>query len=148
MHSCDTYIFDLYIACGHDDEQWLQTTVYPILNDLDIKYFKHENSIENDDLIDTRIFQQSKYLFYLINDNERLSTIVTELAYVIGENQHDIIVYLQTNICMNSTDILTKHERNDLERSRKYVENLATKHHVQIYRTREESWQHVLTFFL
>jgi len=108
-------------------------------------------SYDNDQLdilCDNHIRKQSRLLYYLINDNERLSHLITELAFLIGEHQYHIIVCLQSIINENSEEILTKNERQDIERSRKYLEDLAKKEKILLYQSREQSWQHVLDFFL
>jgi len=116
-----------------------------------VKYIKREMSYDNDQLDilnDNYIRKRSRLLYYLINDNERLSHLSTELAFLIGERQYHIIVCLQSKIDENSDEILTKTERQDIERSRKYLEDLANKEKILLYQSREESWQHVLAFFL
>jgi len=87
-------------------------------------------------------------LYYVINDNERLSHLVTELAFLIGERKYHIIVCLQSTINENSKKILTKIERQDIERSRKYLQDLAKKEKILLCQSHEQSWQHVLAFFL
>ena len=135
-------MFDLYIAFGDRDFHWLDTTVFPVLEKLNVNYIKRENSDE-----DFHLRKRSRLLYYLINDHERLSNLLTELAFVIGERQYHIIVYLQLTINENSDEILSKTERQDIERSRKYLDNLAKKENIVLYQSREQSWQHVLTFY-
>ncbi len=137
-------MFDLYIAFGDHDFHWLNTTVFPALEKLNVNYIKREISDDDDDF---HIRKRSRLLYYLINDHDRLSNLLTELAFVIGERQHHIIVYLQPIINENSEEILSKAERQDIERSRKYLENLAKKEKIVLYPSREQSWQHVLTFY-
>ncbi len=144
-------IFDLYIASGDHDEYWLNTFVFPLLKETNVKYIKREMSYDNDQLDilnDNYIRKRSRLLYYLINDNERLSHLSTELAFLIGERQYHIIVFLKPKINENSEEILTKTERQDIERSRKYLEDLAKKEKILLYQSREQSWQHVLAFFL
>lgn len=138
-------IFDLYIASGNDDEDWLNRFVFPILREKNITYTRRDMS-DDDDQIEIHIRKRSRLLYYLINDTERLSHLATELAFLIGERQHHLIVYLQTSIRENSSGIRSKHERLDVERSRRYLEDLATKEKISLYHSREESWQHVLNF--
>ncbi len=133
-------MFDLYIAFGDHDAHWLNTIVFPLLQKLHVNYTKQDDN-------DLHIRKRSRLLYYLINDHERLSHVVTELAFTMGERQHHIIVCLQSIINENSEEILTKNERQDLERSRKYLENLAKKEKISLYQSREESWQHVLAFY-
>ncbi len=133
-------MFDLYIAFGDHDADWLNTIVFPLLQKLHVNYTKQDDN-------DLHIRKRSRLLYYLINDHERLSHVVTELAFTMGERQYHIIVYLQSIINENSEEILTKNERQDLERSRKYLENLAKKEKISLYQSREESWQHVLAFY-
>ncbi|CAF3742732.1 unnamed protein product [Rotaria socialis] len=144
-------IFDLYIASGGHDEYWLDTCLLPILAKLNVKYVKRHSSHDNDQLdlvYDIYVRSRSRLLYYLINDMERLSNLVSELAYLIGERKHHIIVYLQSTIDRNSDKILTKTERQDIERSRKYLEDLAIKEHILLCQSREQSCHHVLAFFL
>ena len=65
----------------------------------------------------------------------------------MGERQHLIIVSLQTIIHEHCEEILSKTERQDIERSRKYLDNLAKKEKIFLHRSREESWQRVLAFY-
>ncbi|CAF2542841.1 unnamed protein product [Rotaria sp. Silwood2] len=146
-----TYMFDLYIASGDHDEHWLDTYVLPTLKELNVKYIKRQTCYDNDQLdvvYNIYVRKRSRLLYYLINDNERLSNLVSELAYLIGERKYHIIVYLQSTIDENSDKILTKHERQDIERSRKYLEDLAKKENILLCQSREQSCQHVLAFFL
>jgi len=129
----------------------LNTFVFPLLKEINVKYTKREISYDNDQLdiiYDNHIRKRSRLLYYLINDNERLSHLTTELAFLIGERQHHIIVCLQSTINENSEEILTKNERQDIERSRKYLDDLAKKEKILLYQSREQSCQHVLAFFL
>lgn len=144
-YSSSSTIFDLYIASGNYDEDWLNMTVFPTLRTNNITYTRRDISDE-DDHMEIHIRKRSRLLYYLINDAERLSHLATELAFLIGERQHHIIVYLQSSICENSSGIRSKIERLDIERSRKYLADLATKEKLFLYHSREESWQHVLTF--
>ncbi|CAF3389877.1 unnamed protein product [Rotaria sp. Silwood1] len=146
-----TYMFDLYIASGDYDEYWLDTYVLPILDEINVKYIKRQTCYDNDQLdivYDMHVRKRSRLLYYLINDNERLSNLVGELAYLIGERKYHIIVYLQSTINENSDKILTKHERKDIDRSRKYLEDLAMKENIILCQSRKQSCQHVLAFFL
>jgi hypothetical protein len=143
LESSSSAMFDLYIAFGDHDAQWLNTIVFPLLQKLNINYIKREIS---DDDNDFHLRKRSRLLYYLINDHERLSHLTTELAFVMGERQHHIIVYLQSIIDENSEEILTKTERQDIERSRKYLDNLAKKEKISLYQSREQSLQHVLAF--
>lgn len=144
-YSHSSPIFDLYIASSNYDEDWLNTTVFPILRNHNINYIRRDMS-NDDDEIDIHTRKRSRLLYYLINDNERLSHLTTELAFLIGERQHHIVVYLQSVIRNDCEDIRSKNERQDIERSRKYLEDLATKEKIPLFHSREESWQHVLRF--
>lgn len=147
----EIFLFDLYIASGDHDEYWLNTSALLLLDEINVKYIKRQHYHENDQLdilYDIHIRKRTRLLYYLINDHERLSHLVTELAFLIGEHKYHIIVCLQSPINENSTQILTKTERQDLERSRKYLEDIAKKEKILICQSREQSWQHVLAFFL
>jgi hypothetical protein len=146
QHS-SSIIFDIYIASGVNDEYWLNTNVFPFLEKFNLTYIKRDITCENEQ-IDISIRKRSYLLYYLINDNERLSQLVTELAFLIGERQYHIIVYLKSKIEENSNEILTKNERQDIERSRKYLEDLAKKEKISLYNSREQSWQHILAFYV
>jgi hypothetical protein len=137
----------IYIASGDHDEDWLNTSVFPILKEINVRFMIREMSYENEQY-DIYLRKQACLLYYIINDNERLSHLATELAFLIGERQYYIVVCLQSIIKENSEEILSKSERADIERSRKYLEDLAKKEKIVLYQTREESWRHVLTFFL
>lgn len=144
-----TYMFDLYIASGDHDEYWLDTRLLPILKEMNVTYIKRHSCHDNDqhDLVyDMYVRERSRLLYYLINGSERLSNLISELAYLIGERKYHIIVYLKPNIDENSDKIYTKIERKDIERSRKYLEDLATKEHILLCKSREQSCQHVLAF--
>ncbi|CAF1333440.1 unnamed protein product [Adineta steineri] len=145
----ETFLFDLYIASGNHDEYWLNTFALPVLNEINIKYIKRQTYHDNDQLdilYDNYIRKRSHLLYYIINDYERLSHLTTELAFLIGERKYHIIVCLQLTINENSEKILTKNERQDIERSRKYLEDIAKKEKIVLCRSREQSWQHVLAF--
>ncbi len=151
VHSdSSTHLFDLYIASGDYDEYWLNTFALPLLDEINVKYTKRHMNYDNDQidiLYDIHIRKQTRLLYYLINNNERLSQLTTELAFLIGERKYQIIVCLQSTIDENSEKILTKNERQDIERSRKYLADLAKKENILLYQSREQSWQQVLTFF-
>ncbi len=145
-----SHMFDLYIASGEHDECWLNTFALPTLEQVDITYTKRQSYHDNDQfdpLYDIHVRKQSRVLYYLINSSERLSHLATELAFLIGERQHKIIVYLQTTIDDDSKSILSACERRDLSRSRKYLEDLARKENITLSYSREQSWQHILAFF-
>jgi hypothetical protein len=145
------HMYDLYIASGDHDECWLNTFAVPLLEEINMSYTKRQSYYDNDQLdalCDIHVRKRSRVLYYLINDNERLSHLATELAFLIGERKHHIIVYLQPTIDENSSEIVNKIERQDIERSRKYLEDLARKENISLSHTREQSWQHVLAFLL
>ena len=146
-----TYSFDLYIASGEHDDCWLRTAAFPVLDETHIVYAKRpspQRSSQLDVLYDTHTRHQARLLYYLINGSERLSHLVTELAFLIGERKHHIVVCLQTTIDDESKKILTKTERQDIERSRRYLEDLAQKENISVFASREQSWQHVLSCLL
>ncbi|UJR10432.1 hypothetical protein I4U23_014636 [Adineta vaga] len=147
----ETPLFDLYIAAGDHDQCWLKTLALPLLDELNLNSTLRQSLNENDELdilYDIYIRKRSRLLYYIINDQERLSHLATELAFLIGERQHHIIVCLQPMIDDNSEKILTKTERQDIMRSRKYLEDIAKKEKILLCQSREQSWQHVLAFFL
>ena len=74
--------------------------------------------------------------------------MTTELAFLIGERKHHIVVYLEPKIAEDCQQIMTKSERLDLERSRKYLQDLAEKEEILICDSRDQSWRHVLAFFV
>ncbi len=148
---CPSYhMFDLYIASGEYDECWLNTFALPTLERINITFTKRQSHLDNDQLdalYDMHVRKQSHVLYYLINSSERLSYLAAELAFLIGERKHKIIVYLETTIDDDSKNILSPCERRDLQRSRKYLEELARKENITLSHSREQSWQHVLSFF-
>ena len=137
------YSFDLYIACGQHDDHWLTTVAFPVLDASHLIYAKRPSR----QLDDTPTRHQARLLYYLINGSERLSHLVTELAFLIGERKHHIVVCLPTTIDDESTNILSKTERQDIERSRRYLDDLAQKENISVFASREQSWQHVLSCF-
>ncbi len=144
------HLFDLYIASGDRDECWLSTFALPTLSKVNITFTKRQAYHENDQLdalYDIHVRKQSRLLYYLINSSERLSHLASELAILIGERKHHIIVYLETTIDDESADMLSTNERRDIQRSRTYLEDLARKENIIVSHSREQSWQHVLTFF-
>lgn len=150
-YNSSSYMFDLYIASGTEDEHWLNTYALPILKEFNLKYAKRLTYYDNDqsDIVyDIHIRKHSHLLYYLINDTERLSNLVTELAFLIGERKYHIIVCLQPRIDDSTDKILTKNERQDIERSRKYLEAIATKENILLCQSRDQSWQLVLAFLL
>lgn len=142
----NSFIYDLYIASGDYDNHWLNTCAYPKLEEIHVNYIKQDRSDVNDQ-IDNHIRKRSRLLYYLINDYERLSHLTTELAYLIGERQYHIILYLETKLNEDSKEILTKYERQDIERSRKYLSDLAKKENIFLSQSREHTLEHVLSFF-
>jgi len=144
------HMFDLYIASGESDECWLNTFALPTIEKINITFTKRQSHHDNDQLdalYDIHVRKQSRVLYYLINGTERLSHLTTELAFLIGERKHKIIVYLETTIDDDSKNILSPCERRDLQRSRKYLEELARKENIVLSHSREQSWQQVLAFF-
>jgi hypothetical protein len=144
------HMFDLYIATGESDECWLNTFALPTLEKHNITFTKRQSYHDNDQLdalYDIHVRKQSNVLYYLINGNERLSHLSSELAFLIGERKHKIVVCLQSTINEDTEHILTPCERRDLQRSRKYLEDLARKENITLSHSREESWKHVLDFF-
>lgn len=144
-------LFDLYIAAGEHDQCWLKTFATPLLDELNLKYVQEQHSNEHDELdnlYDNYIRKRSRLLFYIINDQERLSHLATELAFLMGQRQHRIIVCLQPTINENCEKIRSKTERQDIGRSRKYLEDIAKKENILVCQSREQSWQHVLAFLL
>jgi hypothetical protein len=150
LHLSQHHMFDLYIASGEHDECWLNTFALPTLEQINITYTKRQSYHDNDQidaLYDIHVRKQSRVLYYLINSSERLSHLVSELAFLIGERKHKIIVYLQTNIDDDSEYIMSACERRDIQRSRKYLEDLARKENISLSHSREQSWQQILAFF-
>jgi hypothetical protein len=144
------HVFDLYVASGEHDECWLNTFALPALEKLNLTFTKRQSYQDDDQpdaLYDIHIRKRSRLLYYLISSSERLSYLAAELAFLIGERKHKIIVYLETNINDDSKYILSACERRDLQRSRKYLEDLARKDNITLSYSREQSWQHVLAFF-
>jgi hypothetical protein len=144
------HMFDLYIASGEHDEYWLNTFALPTLEQGNITFTKRQSYYDNDQLdvlYDIHVRKQSHVLYYLINSSERLSYLAAELAFHMGERKHKIIVFLETTIEDDSKYILSPCERRDLQRSRKYLEDLARKENIILSHSREQSWQHVLAFF-
>lgn len=144
-------LYDLYVAAGADDQYWFRTCVAPVLDELNLTYTHRHTSHDNDELdtlLDVHIRRRSRLLYYVINDRERLSHLVTELAFLIGERQHQIIVCLSATLNEHGDKLPSKVERQDIERSRKYLEDIARKEGILLCTTREQSWQHVLAFFL
>ena len=142
--------FDLYIASGENDAYWLDTVALPTLNENNITFTKrqaHQDSDILDPVQDMQVRQHSRVLYYLINGEERLSHMAAELAYLIGERKHKIVVFLQPNIDEHADAIRSPCERRDIQRSRKYLEDLARKENILLSHSKEESWQHVLSFF-
>jgi hypothetical protein len=144
------HIFDLYIASGEHDECWLDTFALPILEQGNITFNKRQSYYDNDQFdvfYDIHVRKQSRVLYYLINSSERLSYLVAELAFLMGERKHKIIVFLETTMEDDSKYILSACERRDLQRSRKYLEDLARKENIILSNSREQSWQQVLASF-
>lgn len=144
-----SYMFDLYIASGDYDEPWLKTFALPTLEPMNINYTKRQSYRDTDQLdalYDIHVRKQSRVLYYLINSMERLSHLTSELAFLIGERKHKIIVCLQTTIDDDCKSIICPCERRDLNRSRKYLEDLINKENITLSNSREQSWQHVLAF--
>ncbi|CAF4549219.1 unnamed protein product [Rotaria sp. Silwood1] len=144
------YIFDIYIASGENDEYWVNTMVFPILEKANLTFTKRQSYHDNDQtdaLYDMHVRKQSHVLYYLINGSERLSHLTTELAFLIGERKHKIFVYLQSTIDEDTEQILSACERRDIQRSRKYLEDLARKENITLFNSRQQSWEHVLQFF-
>ncbi|CAF0985113.1 unnamed protein product [Rotaria magnacalcarata] len=144
------YMFDIYIASGEHDEYWLNAFALPSFEQGNLTFIKRQfchDTDQNDALYDIHLRKQSRVLYYLINGSERLSHLAAELAFVIGERKHQIIVYLQTTIDDDIEDVLSKCERRDIQRSRTYLEDLARKENITLCHTRQQSWQTVLEFF-
>ena len=144
-----SYMFDLYIASGEDDERWLNSFALPTLEPMNINYTKRQSYRDTDQLdafYDIHVRKQSRVLYYLINSKERLSYLASELAFLIGERKHRIVVCLETMIDDDCQSITSTCERRDLQRSRKYLEDLIEKEDIKLSNSREQSWQHVLAF--
>jgi hypothetical protein len=140
-------LIDIYIASGKNDEHWLNDVALPMLEKNRIRVNRRQTCQDSDQLVsayDINIRQQSRVLYYLINDHERLSYLAAELAFLIGERKHTIIVYLQPTIDQNAKHIASSCERRDIERSRKYLEDLARKEQIKLSYSREQSWLDVL----
>jgi hypothetical protein len=145
------HMFDLYIASGDSDECWLNTFALPTLEKVNVSFTKrqcHHDNDQLDALYDIHVRKQSRVLYYLINGSERLSHLSSELAFLIGERKHKIFICLQTTIDEDTEHILTPCERRDIQRSRKYLEDLADKEKITLSHSREHSWLQVLAFFL
>lgn len=142
------YAFDLYLASGAHDQCWLDSVVFPRLETSRIHYVQRQVHAEDDPLdtsCDLHTCQQSRLLYYLINGRERLSELTTELAFLIGERKHHLVVYLEPKVDDEADCMITRQERQDVERSRKYLEDLAQREQVFLYHSRDQSWQHVLS---
>ncbi|CAF0818483.1 unnamed protein product [Rotaria sordida] len=138
------YTFDIYIASGENDEYWVNKMVIPAFEKINLTFTKRQSYRDNDQsdsLNDLHVCKQSSVLYYLINGSERLSHLATELAFLIGERKHKIIVYLQSTIDENTEHILSPCERRDIQRSRKYLEDLARKEKITLFHSRHESLQ-------
>jgi hypothetical protein len=143
------HMFDLYIASGESDDCWLNTFALPTLEKINITFTKRQSHHDNDQLdalYDIHVRKQSRVLYYLINGTERLSHLATELAFLIGERKHKIIVCLQSTIDENTEYSRSVCERRDLQRSRKYLEDLVRKENITLCHSRDQSWQQVLAF--
>ena len=143
-------IFDVYIASGESDENWLNAFVFPKLKEINITFTQRQSHRDNDQYDspdDMHVIQRSHVLYYLINGVERLSHLTSELAFLIGERKHKIVLYLQTIIDKSTQDLLSESEQRDIQRSRKYLEDLAQKENIKLSYSRAESLQHVLNYF-
>lgn len=143
-------IYDLYIAAGTTDQNWLKSFALPMLEEKKLKHTMRQTDCEDDQsdgLYDIHLRKQSTVLFYMINGHERLSQLATELAFLIGERKYKIVVYLETSIDEHSNTILSPCERRDIQRSRKYLEDIAMKENIFLSNSREQCWRHVLTYF-
>ncbi|CAF1121290.1 unnamed protein product [Adineta steineri] len=150
LRSPSYHMFDLYIASGTTDECWLNTFALPTLKKMNITFTTRQayhDREQFDTCDDMRTRKQSRVLYYLINGNERLSYLTTELAFLIGEHKHKIIVYFQSNIDEDTEHILSACERRDIQRSRKYLEDLVRKENITLCHSRERSLEQVLDFF-
>jgi len=143
-------IYDLYIAAGTTDQNWLKSFALPMLEEKKLKHTMRQTDCDDDQsdgLYDIHLRKQSTVLFYMINGHERLSQLATELAFLIGQRKHKIVVYLETSIDEHSNTILSPCERRDIQRSRKYLEDIAMKENIFLSKSREECWRYVLTYF-
>lgn len=142
-----SYMFDLYVASGENDETWLDDIVLPTLKEKNMTCTKRQSYYDNDQsdvLYDMHIKKKSRVLYYLINSRERLSHLAAELAFIIGQRSHKIVVYMDLTLDNNSEHILSTCERRDIQRSRKYLEDLALKENISLFHSLEPSWQKVL----
>ena len=141
------HLFDLYIASGDSDEHWFNNAGLPTLQKLNVSFTKrqsHQEMDQFDPLYDMYARRRSRVLYYLINGKERLSQLTTELAFVIGERKHRIVVCLEYVTDEHTDSMLSACERRDLQRSRKYLEDLVRKEKITLSHSREESWQQAL----
>ena len=115
----------------------------PTLEQINITFTKRQSYHDNDQLdalYDMHVRKQSRLLYYLINGNERLSHLAAELAFLIGERKHKIIIYLQSTMDEITEHIKSPCERRDIQRSRKYLEDLVRKENIILCHSREQSW--------
>ena len=140
-------LFDIYVALGDLDRPWFEKVAIPIFNQLNFTYVRRQTYFDDDPLDDqsgTNLRWKSRIIYYLINGVDRLSDLTVELAFLIGQRQHHIVVYLETRIDEQLTEIRSNNERQDIERSRNYLRDLAQKEQIALFCSRELSWKHVL----
>ena len=138
------HLFDLYIASGDSDERWFNHSALPTLQKLHLSFTKRQSHLDMDQfdpLYDMYARRRSRVLYYLISGKERLSHLTTELAFVIGERKHRIIVCLEYITDELTDSLLSACERRDIQRSRKYLEDLVQREKITLSNSREESWQ-------
>ncbi|CAF1459029.1 unnamed protein product, partial [Didymodactylos carnosus] len=138
VSSSTSYLFDIYYA---GDNKWFDTNVSSLLEKHNITYLKQLRSQLLSDVYDIHARKQCRLIYYVITSNERLSDICTELAFLIGEQKLHVVICLQY---MDDNDRL---DTRDINRSRKYLEDLTRKEDVLLFQSLEQSLQHVLNYF-
>jgi hypothetical protein len=142
--------FDLYIAASDQEEPWLQASLLPSLRLLNVCYTTRTNthSVDQLEILSNQCrCRQSRLIYFLITSRDRLSDLTTELAFLIGERRYCIIVYLEPVLDLSVNTIQSISERSDIERSRKYLEDLAEREDIVLCRSREQSCHFVEEFF-
>ncbi|CAF1134465.1 unnamed protein product, partial [Didymodactylos carnosus] len=139
--SLSSSYFDIYYA---GDNTWYDNCVSPLLEKNNITCLKQMCSQLFSNVYDIHARKQCRLIYYVITNSERLSNVCTELAFLIGEHKAHIVICLQymdeefNN--QNNADIC------DINRSRKYLEDLARKENITLYQSLDLSLQHVIIY--